>query len=268
MTTPRTDLVTALRSLDPAHELETLTLDPRSPGPDAALERIIASDPAPSRLAGERRTPSRRLLVGGVIVATTTVAAVVLPQFYGGNQAFATWTASPSGLTKAEAAETAENCRKELLDGGTGYSAALRASQPALAERRGAWSLVVLADDGGFSALCVRDESAVSMGGMFGGLGTPTDFVTSAPREIDATDLGSGGIDGESLSLAVGHAGSEVTAVVAHTRTHGDVEATVSGGRYALWFPGDEWNDDTARDGVDLEVTYSDGTSATQRVAP
>lgn len=274
MTAPETDFATALRSLDPANELEAATLDPGSPRANATLERIISADLAPSRMARERRAPSRRLMVSGALVATVAVAAVVLPQFYDGDQAFlsggqafASWTAVPSSLPDAEAAAAAEKCRNDRPGTVHEYDSELRAAKVAVAERRGDWRMVVLAGADGFSAVCVTGESSVLSGATGGSLGTPSDYVAPGPREIDAFGLGASMINGYFLSEAVGNAGSEVTAVVAHTRTHGDVEATVSGGRYALWFPGHEWNDDTSREGVDLEVTYSDGTSSTQRVA-
>lgn len=43
----------------------------------------------------------------------------------------------------------------------------------------------------------------------------------------------------------------------------GLVAATVAGGRFAFWFPGDELED---RETVPVEVTYADGSTATVKL--
>lgn len=67
------------------------------------------------------------------------------------------------------------------------------------------------------------------------------------------------------LSLAAGTAGSDIFGVVYHSRTHGDVSATVSRGRFALWLPGDELKD-ASRNGVEVEVTYRGSRTGTSRL--
>ena len=56
-----------------------------------------------------------------------------------------------------------------------------------------------------------------------------------------------------------------MTGVVYQSAGHGEVAATVSAGRFALWLPGDELAD-ASREGVEVEVTYRDGSSAVLRV--
>jgi hypothetical protein len=68
------------------------------------------------------------------------------------------------------------------------------------------------------------------------------------------------------ISLAAGHAGADVVGVVYRSQTHGDVTATVSHGRFALWLPGDELEDANAGEGVEVEVTYGDGSTGTSRL--
>ena len=100
---------------------------------------------------------------------------------------------------------------------------------------------------------------------MIGSIGTATDHAAPEPRELLATDLGVGTIDAGDISLAAGTAGSDVVSVVYHSRTRGDVTATVNQGHFALWFPGDELMD-ASSDGVEVEVTYRDATTATSRL--
>ncbi|MBO1751351.1 hypothetical protein J4G33_06000 [Actinotalea sp. BY-33] len=64
------------------------------------------------------------------------------------------------------------------------------------------------------------------------------------------------------ISLVAGTAGAEVVAVAYRSTTHGEVHATVNGGHFALWFPGDELRDG-ATEGVQLEATFRDGSTAT-----
>ena len=53
--------------------------------------------------------------------------------------------------------------------------------------------------------------------------------------------------------------------VVGHrSRTHGEVAATVSQGRFVLWLPGGELED--APEGVRVDVTYRDGSTGSARL--
>jgi hypothetical protein len=82
---------------------------------------------------------------------------------------------------------------------------------------------------------------------------------------VVATDLGTGRARAGELSVAAAYVGSDVTSVVYQSGSHGEVVATVSAGRFALWMPGDELAD-ASRDGVEVEVAYRDGSSAALRV--
>lgn len=136
----------------------------------------------------------------------------------------------------------------------------------AIAEQRGEWITVVLAGAGGFYAMCITDDSAgLFTSGMIGSIGTPADDTTPAPEDVIATSLGRGIVNNADISLAAGVAGSDVTEIVYPSLNHGDVAATVSHGRFALWLPGDEL-EGAASQGVDVEVTYLDGTTGTARL--
>ena len=78
----------------------------------------------------------------------------------------------------------------------------------AVAERRGVWTTVVLAGEDGFSALCITDDAVhLFSNGMIGSVGKPADHTTPGPRELIATDLGTGSMDAGEISLAAGAAG-------------------------------------------------------------
>ena len=193
---------------------------------------------------------------------------VAVPALTGGDRAFASWRAVPQGLSAAQRADAAESCRDSQLGGDDGtYAASLGSAEPVVAERRGSWTTVVLAGPDGFSALCISDDSAgLFADGMIGSVGTGAG-AAPGPREVLATDLGSGTMSAGDLSLAAGLAGPDVVGVTYRSVAHGEVVATVSGGRFALWMPGDELRDASATDGVEVELTYRDGSTGTSRLA-
>ena len=270
------DLDTLLRSLDAA--------EPVGPAmrhrAQADLQRILSSDPdAPPPLtpptAGDpavvprsvSRTARRTAIVAG-LVAAATAALVVLPPPSGGDPAFASWTRVPAGMSEQERASTAADCRAAQRDTGGGmYSADLDKADVAVAERRGQWTTVVLSGEDGFSALCITDGSdSLFNKGMIGSVGRPSDSAAPGPRELTAMVLGTGTMSAGAISIAAGSAGSDVTGVVYKSSAHQEVQATVSHGRFALWMPGDELQDASAH-GIQLELTYRDGTTGTARLA-
>lgn len=265
------DIDAALRSLDSAHDY----VDPTSSRARTDLRRILASTPAPEthqqqrpqfhRVARPVKT-RRKVALAGAALAAGAVGVVALPSLTGGDQAFATWTHAPAGMTAQESAEAAAGCRESQEDGGPEYADQLTKAETAVAERRGAWTTVLLAGTDGFSALCITDDSAgLFTSGMIGSVGIPSDFSAPAPRELVATDLGMGIMDAGEISLAAGAAGADVVEVVYPSPTHGDVTATVSHGRFALWLPGDALKH-AASEGVEVEVTYRDGSTGTSQL--
>lgn len=271
----RTDLDQALRSLDPADR----HIDPTGPRAQADLRAILATDPAAghqpvtpiapaaARAAGRPGRPARRLTAAAALVAAVTAGVVVLPPLAGGDPAFATWTATPTDLPGQKAPEAAEECRTRLIDGRNEYTQDLGVARPVIAERRGAWTTVVLAGADGFSAVCITDDSDhLFSKAMIGSLGRPADDATPGPRELIATSLGVGAMNAGELSMAAGTAGTDITGIVYRSPVHGNVASTVSEGHFALWLPGDEFQDASST-GVDLDVTYRDGTTTTTRLS-
>lgn len=271
------DVDAALRALDPGAP----HVDPAGPRARADLDRILATDrsleasrparparPAPGRSAERpprRARTTRRLVLAGAVLATATAGTVVLPAVTGGgDQAFASWTASPDGMTPVERVKAVNSCRKDMKDSAlTDPADELDRAMPAIAERRGVWDTVVLAGPDGFSALCTTDSTAGFLqGGMVGYLGATSGHVAPGPHDLSPNNLGVGAVSSREFSMAVGEAGTEVTGVLYRSITHGDVTATVSGGYFALWFPGDELGYADSTHPVEVEVTYADGTTA------
>lgn len=272
------DIDTVLRTMDAAEDRGSAD----SQRARADFQRIISTDPAPAspghagastvvdaggRTRNTRPTARRVAWVGG-LVAVATAGLVFLPSMSGGDPAFATWTAAPAGMSEADRARAAGQCRAHQKDVGDGmYADDAEGAALAVAERRGVWTTVVLAGEDGFSALCITDDAVhLFSKGMIGSVGKPAGYATPGPRELFATDLGTGSMDAGEISLAAGSAGAEIVGVVYKSQTREDVTATVSQGRFALWLPGDELQD-ASRTGVEVEVTYRDGTTGTSRLS-
>ena len=257
------DIDTALRSLDPADR----HIDPTSARAHADLHTILATTAPPlpgTPLRHRQGRPARRLALAGVAAAALTAALVTLPALTGGDQAFATWTATPTPVPAREQPEAAADCRTRLSDGaGPEYSARLANAEVAVAESRGVWTTVLLAGPDGFSALCTTDDSTHLFDDrMIGSMGVTTLTATPGPRDLQATVLGTGTIDGSGISLAAGESGSDITGIQYRSTTYGTVTATVSNGYFALWLPGTEL-ENTPSNGLPGEVAYRDGTTAT-----
>ena len=267
------DVDTLLRTLDSAdHRGPSSTQRARTD-----LYRILSTDPAQRptlTTAGKDRQPrrnarsaARRVAVVGGMVAVATAGMIILPSLSGGDPAFASWTSTPTGMTETDRASAVAECRASKKDVGGGmYADDVGSAAVAIAERRGVWTTVVLTGEGGFSALCITDDVKSLFGrSTTGSVGKPTGYVPPGPRDLTATALGTGTMSAGDISLAAGTAGSDILGVIYRSRTHGDVTATVSQGHFALWLPGDELRN-ASSDGVEVEVTYQDGTTATSRL--
>lgn len=272
------DIDTALRTMDAADHRGSA--DSRRARTD--FHRIISTDPAPTPPGQAGASPAvdagrrprntkptvRRVAWVGGMVAVATAGLFLLPSTSGGDRAFATWTAAPAGMSETDRARAADQCRAHQKDVGDGmYAGDAESAALAVAERRGVWTTVVLAGEDGFSALCITDDAVhLFSKGMIGSVGKPAGYATPGPFELIATDLGTGRMDAGDISLAAGAAGADIVGVVYKSQTREDVTATVSQGRFALWLPGNELQD-ASRTGVEVEVTYRDGTTGTSSLS-
>ncbi|MPY10703.1 hypothetical protein [Arthrobacter bussei] len=262
------DVDNILRSLDPADARAHHADSPRA---RADLHRILTTDvSAPARSQVQRPRRARKLVLTGGLVAAATAAALVMPSLtQGGDQAFASWTATPASIDGVQdQAEAVDACRASQQDTGilSEYADDLNRAQAAIAERRGTWTTVVLTGSDGFSAMCITDDSASLFSkAMIGSIGRTADHSVLGSRDLKAVSLGTGSMSAGDISMAAGIAGTDVTGVTYNSPILGEVTATVARGQFALWLPGDELRD--ASSGLDVTVVYSDGSTGTHRLS-
>ena len=265
-------LLLSLDAADPRGDANT----PRARGD---LRRILSADPvqapsqlpteskAPGKMRGGWRTARNGVLVGGM-AAALTAGLVVLPSLSGGDPAFASWTPVPTVMSQADRDSAVAECRASKKDVGSGaYAGNIDSAEIAIAERRGVWTTVVLTGEGGFTAMCIADDAATPFGkGMIGLVGRAAGNIQPGPRDLTASALGTGSMSAGDISIAAGAAGSDIVGVIYRSPTHQDVTATVSRGQFALWLPGDELRS-ASSEGIEVEVTYNDGSTRTVRLA-
>jgi hypothetical protein len=258
---------TLLRSMDAAEQNKPT--DPRRSQKD--LELILRSHPTPAARGAEpaehqtsTSIPSRRrrrALALGAVAFATTVGFLMGPALSGGDPAFATWTAAPGALIGAERDSAVSDCARSSKRIGDGmYVNDVAAADVAIAEKRGAWTTVVLSSTDGFEATCTTDSSAPWFKrGSFGSVGKPGDGKKPTGRDIRTSQLGTGVIGDNPLSMASGQVGPDVAAMTYVSTAGEKITATVSKGHFAFWLPGGELTN-SSEEKVPVEVTYSDNT--------
>lgn len=256
-----------LRSMDAAEQTAAPALN-RSQND---LEQILRSHPAPAgRGTGraEDKTSTsrpnrrrRRTLALGAVAFAVTAGFLIVPALSGGDPAFATWTAAPGELVGAERDSAVSDCiRSSQGVGGGMYANDLEVAKVAIAEKRGAWTTVVLAGSGGFEATCTTDSTAPWFKkGSFGSVGKPGNGKEPTGRDIRTTQLGTGVISNNPLSMASGQVGPDVVAMSYTSRVGERITATVSKGQFAFWLPGGELPN--SGEDVPVDVTYTDNTT-------
>ncbi len=247
---------------------------------DAALERILATPRTPA--PDQSRPPVRRrraLWLLPLAGATALAAVVAIPAMTGSDApAYASWSRTPSAVPTQELDDATQACRESLreqerrgADVPAEHRPDVRADRArvVLSERRGNYVFVALATDSGAALSCLSDLDGRS-GSAAGS--TPT---MNAPKpaplaadEVNATGPSySSGPEG-AYALLQGRVGRDVRAVTVHANgPNGDVavEATVTGGRFAAWWPTKaDTSPDTRFDDAILaftvDVTMVDGT--------
>jgi hypothetical protein len=252
-------------------------LDAATRGPDhdhrrraaTTLERILRTDPdapVPSATLPPPRRRRHRVVLAGAAVAAFTTVAVMVPVVIGGDEAFASWSPTPSGLTGAARRAAVDACLVLQADGGgdLAFDPAADATV-AIAEKRGGWSYVILTVTGvagrELEASCLMPESLIraprpGKGGFFGSLGGAEESAGPAPR----ADVGT--VDDDAFVYAEGRAGVDVVAIEVTTPSGREVEASLENGRWAVWWPaGDDTMDNPeVAEAPTFTVTLRDGT--------
>ena len=241
------------------NDLEQILRSPQTSMPSGRL-KLESATPRPRR--------RRRALALGAMAAATTAGFLVAPALSGGDPAFATWTATPGELIGTERDNAVSDCLRSSQGAGNGmYLHDLAEAEVAIAEKRGAWTTVVLTGGHGFEATCTTDTTAPWFKkGSIGSVGNPGNGKEPTAREVRATQLGTGVISDNPLSMASGQVGPEVAAITYIRATGERIKATVSKGQFALWFPGSELTNSSDH-AVPVEVTYNDNTTETRHLS-
>lgn len=247
-----------LRTIDPARDVD----DSLASGDRAqrTLTRIVDSEASPRGPLVTRRT-SRRWYVAAAAAAASALVLVPVPG--GSGTAYAGWVATARPATPAEQRTQGSACLAMHADPGAGDE--VHHYTVSLVEMRGGdYAYTVLAGADGFEATCLHRTTPGPLQGFgFGGPLTqdPSQraIVTNSVREGDLeTD--------DTLFEVTGKVGTDVTAVTIHAPGV-DVHATVAGGRFAAWWPGESSSSllDRLRPAgppdPDVTLTYQDGTT-------
>ncbi len=220
MRTDDSAITAALLRLDPAPETG-LTETERAHA-EAVLARIVAT---PGELAQPRRRRRVRLLAGlGLGGATlATLPALLL----GGGDAFGSWTPTPEPLSESAATAAAARCRATM-------GVPDRGVRVALAERRGEWTYLLLTGPQGEASCLMPHDGGDVVGSATADPGRPPAL---RPDGLDETSSLTNVTDDGSYSLTEGFIGRDVTGVTVHVSSGLDIEASISGERFAAWWP-------------------------------
>ncbi len=193
-----------------------------------ALVRAAADEPGRQRRLGDGRL--RRLLVVTVTVTTAAGGSLVAFETFGGQGAYASWTAIPDRVDGAAVAILGAACHETLTKDfqRTDLPSGLT---PALAEQRGKFTAVVLKTPGHL-AVCVSGMSHGQLDGYIG-------LDSVAPGVALTLDAEPGVLTGSDASReVVGRVMDPQIAKVVVTTTDGRaVTASQADGLYLAWWP-------------------------------
>jgi hypothetical protein len=254
--------MTALRDLDPAGPTAALTEDERSRA-DATYSRIVSA-PDHLPLQAEPQRPrrarlARRLLVAAGLAGATGIAASALLL---GGTAYGTWTPTPKPLQGSAATTAGANCR-------TALDVPDHGERVLIAEQRGDWTYVLLGDSH-TEAACLLPNDLIARqaadfeGKFFGSYDTDAPRAPRvAPDRIVETSYMSGRADEGLVNWTEGYVGRDVVGVTLHTPTGLRVQASVTQGRFAAWWPAGEAKGDNPEltDAPTFTVTLADGST-------
>jgi len=247
----RQPLLDAVRGLDPA------ATAPEIDG-DAMLARIrqeryeAGQADVTHLLPPARSRPARRLAMGAAALVLVTVVALALTLTQRGPQAYASWAAEPTLVPTSQAAELCPTVEPGPPD---------VPIEPVLAEQRGSYTFVVLTGEGVFSE-CLVSTAGEDLFVMAQGTtpGDPAAFdLGEAPVLVLDPGVSWGSEGGEGpITTVVGLAADDITAITVSTTDGVRAEASLEGGWWSVWFPGEvEVSDDLVLTTPDGETTVS-----------
>lgn len=254
--TADTVITAALSDLDSAPE--TVLTETEQQHADEAFARIVATpaDEAVPAGAGRQHRRRRRIVAS---VGLVGAAAVAIPAFLLGGTAYGSWTATPQTLAAPAADKAAATCRAAL-------DVPDRGERVAVAERRGAWTYVLLAAPG-TEAICLMPndlvgKDAAGKGDFFGSYDSDVAApATLDPDGIDENTSTQGSTDEGWFIWSEGYVGSDVTGVTVRTSSGRDIEASVTGDRFAAWWPASEQGSGNPDETWTYTVHLADGST-------
>lgn len=207
-----------------------------APAPDDGDDRVVPLD---------RARPARRVALRlgiAVSLAAASVAGITLWPHPTGSwvpAAYAGWRAAPEPVAPGEAQALADTCLAQVTEPGPdgqypGPSVA--GLGPVMAERRGDWTFVLLAASGGAGHTGTVLSCLLSSDGR-GGISVHGGSTTDLPVLDEIAPLVAEG--GGERADVWGLTGDNVARVTATLRNGTVVEATVSDGYFAAWWPSD-----------------------------
>lgn len=256
-----------LRALDPAGD------DAATPASahDATLQHIFT---IPRDQAGDELLPRRRSfpMAAAGVLAVVALAVGVVVWGMGPQQVYATWTPAPEPISQQHRQVVTAACpmvAHEIVGEGEDSQVEQVSLEPVLIDRRGEHSYVIGADDEGRYAECFLTAADGQVRALAATDATESPMQTMAAEE-EVTVLHAGTTewsqDGDevpgALTSVFGHATSDVSQVVLRTEGGEQVHATVQGGWWAAWAPGDDSFTDQAT------VILQDGTTTQHQVDP
>lgn len=266
------DTLAALARLNPAPEESGSAAPPltfsQSQRADLTLNQILATDPGspgpradPTPATPGRRSRRRVLVPLVVLVSAVAVVAPVLTT--GGDMAYASWSPLPVSLSPADSTAAARACLAAL------DREAAPPVTPVLAERRGAWTYVLIrpAKDVQSSCIMPTDEinepAAADHRRWFW---SEDEEVVDPVRNVDEVrvDTAATATTKEGLfSYSEGAVGRDVVDITFTTPRDVTVKASVANGRYAVWWPAGSNNirSPEISEAPNIDVTLTNGTT-------
>lgn len=258
-----------IRKLDPAG------LIPDDLGWSASADSLLAqlhqtpavgAEVVPPTPRPRRRSTSRAAAGWLAPIAAVSAGVLALSTLTGGTDAYASWTAYPTGTTVGPDSPGGEWCTTWW---GMDHSQRGAQLRPVLTEVRGDHTLVVGRGEGGANALCLaRTEEAEpeASGGtqvwttpeISTSVGTIslTGYMTQSQgdRDPSAEDIE------PAFSAITGEVGAHVTSVVVNTPQQGAVQASVVDGTFAAWWPWEITWGEPAYPALTFDLELADGT--------
>jgi len=182
-----------------------------------------------------RRSHRTRWALAGAAAVAVTGAALIVPGLGGGDQAYASWTATPAALASGDTRELSQECVEEKLEPQYGYTPAeLAAAKMVLGERRGDYSYLSIATSR-WTATCFRDKAGdVHQGSI---MESPVTDAALGRKGVELQGWGQLKTSEGYARLMAGHLGSDVVAVDVVLPGGKKVQATVKDRYFVAWYP-------------------------------